>query len=194
MVAVAPLVETFAIRRPGRLVPAALLAVGLAVAAAFGLQAEGALDRVILTALLTVLAAIAALDSKVLRAPNRIVYPTAIAATAAPFALGLDAGAQALLGGLAAFAVVLVIVLAGRGKMGYGDAKVAYICGAVVGVTNVALLVVATFAVGGTFAALALTVGRRGRKDAVAFTPFLFLGVIAALALGGHGVYRLPGL
>jgi prepilin signal peptidase PulO-like enzyme (type II secretory pathway) len=107
--------------------------------------------------------------------------------------LGIDAGLQALGGGAVAFAAVLVVVLAGRGAMGYGDAKVACICGAVVGLANVLVFFVATFAAGGAFAALAMTVGRRGRKDSVAFTPFLFVGVVAALLLGGEGVYALRG-
>jgi prepilin signal peptidase PulO-like enzyme (type II secretory pathway) len=91
------------------------------------------------------------------------------------------------------FVVLLAIVALGRGAMGYGDAKVAYICGAVVGASNILLLVLWTFAVGGVFAGLALTIGKKARKDAVPFTPFLFIGVVLALNLGQYGVYRLSG-
>ena len=180
-------------RERSPIVPGLILGVGLVAATATGLRAEQPLQTILLTGMLFALAAIAAMDSVILRAPNRVVYPISVFSTGAAFVVGMQPGLEALFGGVLAFLVVLGVVVLGRGSMGYGDAKVAYICGAVVGASNVLLLVLLTFGIGGIFAAFALTVGGRKRKDAVAFTPFLLVGVILALTLGTHGVYDLTG-
>jgi prepilin signal peptidase PulO-like enzyme (type II secretory pathway) len=43
---------------------------------------------------------------------------------------------------------------------------------------------------GGVFAAAALAIRIRNRKDVVAFTPFLVLGAMTALALGNGYLVR----
>ncbi len=146
-------------------------------------------EGLVLGGLLITLAGIAAYDVHALRAPNRVVYPVAILASMVPFAFGLAEGVQALGGGVLALALLLVAVLASRGAMGYGDAKVAYVCGAVVGLSNVLPLILATFALGSVFAGAMLLFRIRSRKDVVAFTPLLFAGVIVVLLWSGGTVY-----
>lgn len=135
------------------------------------------------------LAAIAIWDSRTLRAPNRLVYPVAALLTIAPFGLGMRTGLDALGGGAIAFAILLVAVLAGRGAMGYGDAKVAYVCGALVGVAGTVPMLLLTFVLGFAVATVALTLRLRKRKDAIAFTPFLYLGVLLFLVVASNSVY-----
>lgn len=180
-------------RRERGLWPPILLLAGWAVAVAIGLRGPGWYEQAALMALLGTLGWIASFDSHALRAPNRVVYPLAAAASVAPLALGMDAGMEALTGGLLAFGLLLVAVLASRGAMGYGDAKVAYVCGAILGASNVLLFVLATFAVGSAFAGAMLALRIRGRKDVVAFTPFMLVGMSIVLVWGGASVYIPDG-
>ena len=166
------------------LVAAGVVAVALAVE-----DAPGYYRKVILAAGLAALCWIAVHDSHTLRAPNRIVYPVAIIATVAPFALDIETGLSALAGATLAFVLLLVAVIAGRGAMGYGDAKVAYVCGALVGVAGVIPMLLLTFVLGFAVATCALLLRLRGRKDVIAFTPFLFLGVAVLLLVANHSVY-----
>jgi leader peptidase (prepilin peptidase)/N-methyltransferase len=122
------------------------------------------------------LALIARHDVLTRRAPNRAVYPAVAVAAVAVLAW---------LGGLAAFSVMLVLGLLARGALGYGDVKVAAVCGLAVGIRGVPLFFFASFLIGGVFALAALLSRRRGRRDAVAFTPFLAAGVVAVMWRSG---------
>jgi leader peptidase (prepilin peptidase)/N-methyltransferase len=112
-------------------------------------------------------------DMRTLRAPNRIVYPALALMAAASMTLEVGDAREALLGGAAAFSIMLVIALAGRGAMGYGDVKVAALCGMAVGLKGVLPMLLVTFIAGGVLAAVLLALRLRNRKDAVAFIPFL---------------------
>jgi len=128
-----------------------------------------------------VLCGIAVYDARTRRAPNRVVYPALALALLASLALGADAAVEALLGGLAAFAVLLVVALVGRGRMGLGDTKVGALCGMAVGLGGLAPMLAISFVSGGAVAAVALGLRLRRREDAIAFTPFLAAGVLGAL-------------
>ena len=84
-------------------------------------------------------------------------------------------------GGAACFGLLLVAALLGRGAMGYGDVKVGYVCGLLTGPGAVLPLLLFAFLIGSAYAAVALLLRIRGRKDFVAFTPFLVAGVAMAL-------------
>lgn len=129
------------------------------------------------------LVAVAACDAATMRAPNALVYPGALLIPAAHFASGPTAILGALGGGAIAFVVCLALVIAGRGRMGMGDAKFAFLCGAAAGLQGLLLMFGAAFAVGGLVAAVVLLFRVRARNDAIAFTPFLVIGVFAAWAL-----------
>jgi prepilin signal peptidase PulO-like enzyme (type II secretory pathway) len=73
--------------------------------------------------------------------------------------------------------------------MGYGDVKVGYICGTIVGLSGVLPMLVATFVIGGLVAGLALLLRLRGRNDIAAFTPFLLGGTLFALLAVAGSVY-----
>jgi len=177
--------EAVAVRRSvGRMslpiaVGASLFVAGVAVVIARG---GGPARQVLGTADMAALGLIAATDARTLIAPNRIVYPSLALALAGAFALGPEAGVDALSGGASAFTVLLLVALAGRGAMGFGDVKVGVLCGVVVGLRGVVPMLFITFLAGGVLAAVLLALGIRRRNDAMAFTPLLVGGVLASLA------------
>jgi leader peptidase (prepilin peptidase) / N-methyltransferase len=125
------------------------------------------------------LAWIAFHDFRTHRAPNQVVYPVLALALFGSVVLGWQAALSSLAGAVVAFVVFFVIAALGRGKMGYGDVKVAAIAGALVGIKTVLSLLLVTYLVAALVAAIALGFRLRGRRDTVAFTPFLLFGVVA---------------
>lgn len=124
-------------------------------------------------------------DLRTLIVPNRYVYPAIVVSLIAVAPLGLAALANVWLGALAAFAAMLVIALISRGAMGFGDTKVGAFCGAIVGLHGVASMLTLTFVGGGLISAGLVVTRIRGRSDAIAFTPFFLLAVVATLWLAG---------
>lgn len=160
------------------------LAVGaaaIAVIAGAGLRSESLQRGLIAVALLGVIGVICLYDARTLVAPNRLVYPGILFALAAAFTLGPTAGFEAFSGGLLCFAVMLLVALAGGGRMGMGDVKMGALCGAAVGIGAVLPTLVLTFILGGLFAAAMLISRRRSRTDSVAFTPFLGIAVLLTI-------------
>ncbi len=139
------------------------------------------MGAVALAIYLVPLAAIAWHDVRTLRAPNRYVYPLIAVSVILSLTLYRAHATEALLGGVLAFAILFAIALAGRGAMGFGDVKYGVVCGVAVGLHGVLPMLAFTFVVGAVVAGLALGLKLRDRKDVVAFTPFLYLGVLFAL-------------
>lgn len=127
-----------------------------------------------------VLAWIALFDVRTLRAPNRMVYPAVSALLLGSTVLGLPAAISAVGGAALSFGFFLVIAVIGRGAMGFGDAKVAAIAGAAVGLSGLVPMLLAIHLAGALVAGLVLGLRLRRRKDVVAYTPFLLLGVVVA--------------
>ncbi|GAB4320733.1 MAG: hypothetical protein Kow0010_00680 [Dehalococcoidia bacterium] len=127
-----------------------------------------------------VLTWIALYDVRTLRAPNRVVYPAIGALLLGSTVLGLSAAASAVGGAALSFGFFLVIAMIGRGAMGFGDAKVAAVAGASVGLGGLVPMLLATHLAGMLVASVALGFRLRSRNDVVAYTPFLLLGVVAA--------------
>jgi prepilin signal peptidase PulO-like enzyme (type II secretory pathway) len=151
------------------------LAVAIAAAAVLAvLLKEPGLHRGLLgIAYLAVLTFIAMHDVRFRRAPNRVVYPALALAVGASLTLGWSDAREALLGGLVAFLVMFVLAIIGRGAMGFGDVKVAALCGIVVGFHGVLPMLVLALIAGGLVAAAVLLLRVRKRTDSMAFTPFL---------------------
>lgn len=139
----------------------------------------GYLRNTYFTAGLAVLAWIAWYDLRTHRAPNRVVYPATCLALAASLVLGWESALSSLTGSFAAFGIFLAIALLGRGAMGFGDVKVAALAGAIVGIKGLLLLLLVTHLAGLLVAGVVLGLRIRSRRDQVAFTPFLVLGVVA---------------
>ena len=140
---------------------------------------------VLIAAQLAVLAWIVLHDLRTLVVPNRAVYPAIALSLAAIVPLGFSVATGVWLGALAAFAAVLVIAIASRGAMGLGDTKVGAFCGAIVGVQGVVPMLTLTFVGGGLISAGLILTRLRGKSDAIAFTPFFLVAVVATLLIGG---------
>lgn len=132
----------------------------------------------LLVAYLAVLAAVAVIDVRTLRAPNRIVLPMLGAALLMSLTLPRPDTHEAVLGALLAFTLLLAVAVAGRGSMGLGDVKYGALCGAAVGLHGVLPMLMFTFVSGGAVALAVLALRVRARQDVIAFTPFLFVGVL----------------
>ncbi|WP_461297260.1 prepilin peptidase [Streptomyces harbinensis] len=136
---------------------------------------------------------LASVDLAVQRLPDPLTLPLA---AALPVALGLAALApaaagswpRALLGGLVLGAVYFVLFLVNPRGMGFGDVKLAVPLGTALGWYGWDVVFFGTFT-GFLLAAgygLTLVLARRAtRRTAVPFGPFMALGALVALLLGG---------
>jgi prepilin signal peptidase PulO-like enzyme (type II secretory pathway) len=165
-------------------------AAAVAAIAILGVRADDPQRTASVVLVYGVLFAICAYDARTLIAPNILVFPGLVLAVAVSFAINPSAGLESVAGGMVGFAVMLVVALAGRGRMGFGDVKVGAFCGAIVGLTAVAELLLLTFLLGGCIAAVALLSRRRRRTDSMAFTPFLGVATVAVTLISGSYLVR----
>jgi len=152
-------------------------------------------DSWVLPAFLAVTAGLIALsviDFEQFLLPNRIVYPLAIATLALLAVAAVGDGAwgafgRALLGGVVALVALGVLHLLSPRSMGFGDVKLAFVLGLVLGWLGWSELVLGLFCgfLAGAVVGLALIVVRhRGRKDHLPFGPFLAFGTLVVLLWG----------
>ena len=85
-----------------------------------------------------------------------------------------------LLGG----GVLLLLAIISRGGMGGGDVKFAAVLGLWLGIKGVILMLFLAFLLGGFIGIVLLALGRKGRKDAIPFGPFM---AVAALITWLYG-------
>lgn len=95
---------------------------------------------------------------------------------------------NSLLAGAGAFLLFLAVVLALPQGMGWGDVKLAWVLGLLVGFPAVLAALWLAVVSGGLVGILLLLLRRRGRKDAIPFVPFLALGSMVALFLNSQVV------
>lgn len=113
---------------------------------------------------------------------NRVIYPSVIVAAAiSPLwpELGLS---KALVGGVVGFLVMLLPCL--LGGMGGGDVKLAGLIGVMVGFPLVCVALVITILTGGLTASALMVLRRKGRKDTMAYGPFLAVAGVVTLLYG----------
>ena len=138
------------------------------------------------------LVALSVIDLEHFLLPNRIVYPLAVTTVAllALAAVGDDAWpsfGRALLGGALATLALGGLHLLSPRSMGFGDVKLAFVLGLVLGWLGWGELVLGLFCgfLAGALVGLALIVVRhRGRKDHLPFGPFLAFGTMVVLLWG----------
>ncbi len=137
--------------------------------------------------------ALALVDLDVKRLPNALTLPSYVAGVVllgvAAYA-GDDTGAlvRALLGMAALFTVYFALAFAYPAGMGFGDVKLAGVLGLYLGWLGwsswtVGLL--AGFFFGGAVGVALLLAGRAGRKSAIPFGPFMLLGALLSVLVGG---------
>jgi prepilin signal peptidase PulO-like enzyme (type II secretory pathway) len=154
-----------------------LLTIG--VAFRFGLTAQGLIALPTVVAL--ALAGLADLRRKII--PDWVTLPALAWVLAASVYLGFSRAAEALLGALVCGGALLVLAVVSRGAIGGGDVKLTALVGAFLG-WRWGFLALFFAHVAAALVALSLMIaGRKGRKDALPFGPFLstfaLFGVLA---------------
>ena len=185
----------------GSVVPARLVVVELATGLLFTvvyLRFGLGPDFIALSAGGALLVVVALIDFERGLILNKIVYPTTLVLIAvAPFwaEMSLERSflssdsmlaslSNSLLSGVGAFLVVLGIILLYPQSMGGGDVKLAGVIGLLVGYPSVLVALWVATVSGGLVAIPLLVSGKRGRKDAMPFGPFLSLGALVGLLAG----------
>jgi len=163
------------------LIAAVMLGVVLGVPIVY-LRDAAPFEALVVVVAVGVVAGVAVFDLKTRLAPNIVTYPAIAVFTISALLISVRSGLDAMAGGAVMFGVFFIMALAGRGKMGFGDVKMAAVSGAIVGLRGVLPLLLVTFLVGGLIAAFMVVGLRRPRQDTVAFTPFLAAGVVVSLA------------
>ncbi|MDP9072411.1 MAG: prepilin peptidase [Actinomycetota bacterium] len=160
-------------------------------AAAVRLGADPALPAFLV--FVAALVAISAIDLEHFIVPNRVVYP-ALFLSVPLLVVAAAAGGEwrslrdAALGGLLAWATLLVIHLASPAGMGFGDVRLAGLIGVHLGWLSLGHVVVGLFLAFATAAVTGIALiatAVRTRKDTVPFGPFLALGAVVAFLAGG---------
>ncbi len=132
----------------------------------------------------SLLIVLAIIDLEHHKLPNLLVYPAIGVGLAMIPVLHLDKPWLAVVGGLVGFGVLFLIVVLAPGAMGMGDAKLVVFLGVVVGFPEIVLTLFLAFIAGGLVAGILLALKKIGRKDAIAFGPFLALAGFVTLLYG----------
>jgi leader peptidase (prepilin peptidase) / N-methyltransferase len=143
-------------------------------------------------ALALVLVILTDIDLEHRKLPVKVVYPGVVigAALLVLAAAGLhDWGAlgRAAIGGAGAAVVFALIFFLARGGMGFGDVRLAGLCGmflAFLGWRFLAVGFFAAFVTAGLIGLALLASGRAGRKTAIPYGPFLALGTMIGVLFG----------
>ena len=122
------------------------------------------------------LVAVSLVDFQVRRIPNGLVVALMVWAVIQVVWLGQPTSLEAGLGLALAGGLFLVIALVGRGAMGTGDVKLAAALGAVLGFPLAVSGLLLGVVLGGVAALVLLVTRRVGRKDPIAYGPYLALG------------------
>lgn len=121
---------------------------------------------------------------------NLVLLPVAAAAIAlSPLTPGLGWQSALIAGAVAGIAFLVIAgigALAFRAEaMGLGDVKLAAVIGLLLGAMYTAPALLGGMILAGLVAAVLLVLRRRGRRDTIAYGPYLCLGALAWLVLAG---------
>lgn len=171
---------------------ASIALAGMALWGAYvGWQATGiplAISALLVTAILV---AISIVDFQTRRIPNALVIVLLGWAPVQILWLGWPAPTVALLGLLVGGGAFLLLAVVSRGAMGMGDVKLVAAIGALVGFPQVLPAMLLGVIAGGLAALFLLLTRRVGRKDPMAYGPYLALGgwiiYVGALGLWPNG-------
>lgn len=166
---------------------AALTQAGLALWGAYLWWRVPGLEQMVPALVVTgLLVTISLVDFQVRRIPNALVLALVLWALVQALWLGQPAPVAAGLGLLVGGGLYFLIALAGRGAMGAGDVKLAAALGGVLGYPLVLSGLFCGILAAGVGALVLLATRRAGRKDTMAYGPYLALGgwVILTRSLG----------
>jgi len=134
------------------------------------------LDFLVAAVFLAALVAITGIDLAHQIIPDVITLPGILAGVVANVAIGRVSWLESVVGIIICGGIFLVIILASRGGMGGGDMKLGAMLGAFLGWKLGLLSLMLGVLAGGAVALCLLILGRKGRKEAIPFGPFLALG------------------
>jgi len=164
-------------------VPAVEIGTG-ALFALIGLRYPASLEAVLIAAYSALLIVFLVIDLESGRILNKLSYPAiGLALLAAPLTPRRTA-TEMLIGGAIGFGLLLLIALVYPAGMGMGDVKLAAFIGLAVGYPQVWLALFLAFVGGGSLSGALVLAKRIGRKDPIAFGPFLAAGAIATMLYG----------
>lgn len=143
--------------------------------------------------LLTLLVAVTVIDLRHHLIPNRLLLAGAAVAGPLTLGAGLVPWADALLGAMTCGGLLLAVAVLSRGGMGGGDVKLGALLGLVLGWRLGLLALAVGFVAGALVASALLLSGRKRRRDAIAFGPFLAAGAAVALFSGHAVLHRYLG-
>lgn len=106
----------------------------------------------------------------------------------------LDTLKWGVIGFLTAGLVMYLIAVVSKGGMGGGDIKLAAIMGLYLSLKPVALALLLAFVLGGVIGLVLLASGKKGRKDALPFGPFLAMGSVLAALAGDKMIHWYIGI
>lgn len=144
-----------------------------------------------------VLEAVSLVDAECHLLPKRIVTPAlgAVGVGLAALSLAEHRPASALdaaIGAVVGFVVLFLLYRVTRGGIGFGDVRLAALCGAVegfVGLDRVAVAILVGFVAAGLVSLLLIGARRATLRSAIPFGPFLAFGAVVSVVLG-PGVLR----
>lgn len=91
---------------------------------------------------------------------------------------------SAVIGAVAGFIIFLIVYIVSRGGMGEGDVKLAALAGLITGWPNIIAAVIISWVGSGLVAIGLLLFRRKGRREAIAFGPFLALAMFITFLWG----------
>jgi len=87
------------------------------------------------------------------------------------------------LGAIIGFSIIYIIVIV-TGGMGMGDVEIITICGLFLGTKNILFVLFLSFIFGGIISVILLLRKQKGRKDEIAFGPYIVLGALVTIFIG----------
>lgn len=155
---------------------AAFVAALALLGAYIGWRADGAAEVIVALVAGGLYAAITVIDLRVRRIPNPLVLALMVLGAVQVAWLGRPTLASAGLGLLVGGGIFFALALLRRGAMGAGDVKLAAAIGGLVGYPLVLTALFWGIVAGGIAALFLLLTRRAGRKDTMAYGPYLALG------------------
>jgi len=131
-----------------------------------------------------ILITIAFIDLEHQRVLNVLIYPVIGLALLMIPIFHLESWWTYLAGAALGFGVLFLIAFFAPGAMGMGDVKLVIFLGLINGFPQIAITLFLAFVLGGLVSGLLLALKKLGRKDTVAFGPYLALGGWIVLLYG----------
>jgi leader peptidase (prepilin peptidase)/N-methyltransferase len=127
---------------------------------------------------------ILAIDLEHHKVLNRLTYPAIVLALITiPFTPAHNYW-ELLLGGVIGFAILFLVALVYPAGMGMGDVKLAAFIGLALGYPGILMALFLAFVIGGLLSGGLVLAHLIGRRDPIAFAPFMAVGAITTMLYG----------